>query len=65
MMLRACILVLSVLAAARSQSNHDSGSKFSEETFVYKSVDDVAIKAAVYRPAGQERRPVIIWVHGV
>ena len=64
-MLRTCILLLFVLAKAGSQSKQiDSGSKFSQETFVYKSVDDTVIKADVYRLAGQERRPVIIWIHG-
>jgi acetyl esterase/lipase len=64
-MLRTCILLLVVLATLGSQSKEiDSGSKFSQETFVYKSVDDTAIKADVYRLAGPQRRPVIIWIHG-
>jgi acetyl esterase/lipase len=64
-MLRTCILLLFVLAKVWSQSKQiDSGRKFSQETLVYKSVDGTAIKADVYRLAGQEPRPVIIWIHG-
>jgi acetyl esterase/lipase len=42
--------------------------KFSEprppkQTFVYKRVDNIAIKADVYRLAGDDRRPVIVWIH--
>jgi acetyl esterase/lipase len=64
-MLRACILLLFVLTKAGAQSKQiDSSSAFSKETFVYKSVYDTVIKADVYKLPGQERRPVIIWIHG-
>jgi acetyl esterase/lipase/predicted TIM-barrel fold metal-dependent hydrolase len=37
---------------------------FSKETHVYKAAGDCAIRGDVYRPAGDERRPVLLWVHG-
>lgn len=33
-------------------------------TFVYKKVGGLEIKADVYRLAGEEIRPVILWIHG-
>ncbi|MDB5385594.1 MAG: hypothetical protein JWM11_1240 [Planctomycetaceae bacterium] len=35
-----------------------------KSTYVYKKVGDVAISADVYRPAGTESRPVVVWIHG-
>jgi acetyl esterase/lipase/predicted TIM-barrel fold metal-dependent hydrolase len=37
---------------------------FSKDTHVYKTAGDCAIRADVYRPAGDERRPVLLWIHG-
>lgn len=34
------------------------------ETYVYKRVGTLEIKADVYRPVGKETRPVIFWIHG-
>ena len=36
----------------------------SKETFVYKQVRDMQIKADVYRPIGAGSHPVIVWIHG-
>jgi acetyl esterase/lipase len=36
----------------------------SKETFTYKKVGDLEIKADVYRPAGAGLHPVIVWIHG-
>lgn len=33
-------------------------------TYVYKQVGDVQVEADVYRPAGIEPRPVVVWIHG-
>lgn len=33
-------------------------------THIYKTVGDVKISADVYRPAGTEPRPVVVWIHG-
>jgi len=35
----------------------------SKQTFVYKAVGNTAIKADVYRLAGDDLRPVIVWIH--
>jgi acetyl esterase/lipase len=34
------------------------------ETYTYKTVGDLAIKADVYRPKDDLARPVIVWIHG-
>ena len=36
----------------------------SKETFTYKKVGDLEIKADVYRPAGAGPHPAIVWIHG-
>jgi acetyl esterase/lipase len=33
-------------------------------THVYKTVGDVKVEADVYRPEGDEVRPVVVWIHG-
>lgn len=33
-------------------------------TYTYKKVDDLEIKADVYRDEGTERQPVLVWIHG-
>ena len=33
-------------------------------THAYKTVGDVKIAADVYRPDGNEKRPVVVWIHG-
>ncbi len=33
-------------------------------TYTYKKVGDVQVQADVYRPAGVEPRPVVVWIHG-
>lgn len=33
-------------------------------THVYKTVGDVKVEADVYRPAGTDSRPVVVWIHG-
>lgn len=35
-----------------------------KSTHVFKTVGDVKIEADVYRPSGNERRPVVVWIHG-
>ena len=34
------------------------------QTYTFKTAGDVAIKADVYRPAGDKPRPVVVWIHG-
>jgi acetyl esterase/lipase len=43
------------------QANADTAS--SKETFTYKTVGNTEIKADVYRLAGEDLRPVILWIH--
>lgn len=33
-------------------------------SYVYKNVGDLEIRADVYRPDDQVRRPVVVWIHG-
>jgi acetyl esterase/lipase len=33
-------------------------------THVFKTVGDVKVEADVYRPEGDEARPVVVWIHG-
>lgn len=35
-----------------------------KETHTYKQVGDLEIKADVYRPEGDGKRPVAVWIHG-
>jgi acetyl esterase/lipase len=37
---------------------------YSKETLTYKTVKDCRIQADVFRAAGDEVRPVILWIHG-
>ncbi|MFN8492039.1 MAG: alpha/beta hydrolase [Caldilineaceae bacterium] len=37
---------------------------FSKQTYTYKTVGDCQIQADVYRAAGDEVRPTILWIHG-
>ena len=41
-----------------------ANSRFTKDTYTYKTINNLAIKADVYRPAGDGLRPVIIWIHG-
>ncbi|MFP6675335.1 MAG: hypothetical protein VB878_09705, partial [Pirellulaceae bacterium] len=38
--------------------------KLVKKTVTYREVDGHQILADVYRPAGDEVRPVIVWIHG-
>jgi acetyl esterase/lipase len=37
---------------------------YSKQTYTYKTVQDCQIQADVYQLVGEERRPVILWLHG-
>ncbi len=47
---------------ARHSYGQSTDAKF--ETYTYKTVGDLAIKADVYRHLGSETRPVVVWIHG-
>ncbi len=40
----------------------DENIRFS--TYTYKRVGELEIKADVYRPKDDKRRPVVVWIHG-
>ena len=50
------LLVPSIVRAADKPLN--------KTTHVYKTVGDVKVEADVYRPEGNEARPVVVWIHG-
>ncbi len=41
-----------------------SAAEFQKTTHIYKTVGDVDIAADVYRPADDQVRPVLVWIHG-
>jgi acetyl esterase/lipase len=42
-----------------------AGDEYTEpKTYTYKTVDDLPIKADVYRLSGEDVRPVLVWIHG-
>jgi acetyl esterase/lipase len=56
-----CCLLLNICSSATAHSSVEP--RPPKQTFVYKRVDNIAIKADVYRLAGDDRRPVIVWIH--
>ncbi len=45
-------------------SGDEAPKPLTKTTYVYKKVGDVEVQADVYRPAGTEPRPVVVWIHG-
>ena len=56
--LRGLILLLTVLSFS------SSAEEITKSTFTYKKVGDLEIKLDVYRSAGNELQPVLVWIHG-
>jgi acetyl esterase/lipase len=53
------------LTAAASSSRLLRSQQRAAQTYTYKKVDGLEIKADVYRPADDEtRRPIVVWIHG-
>ena len=52
-----CALTLGLLAAAVAVGQTKS-------TYTFKKAGDLEIQADVYRPAGDQRLPVVMWIHG-
>jgi len=52
------IYCVAVLGSARAAE------PFGKKTYTYKTVDEVAIQADVYRPGDDKVRPAVIWIHG-
>ena len=57
------LAVASSSALCQSTPTAD-GSTASVKTFVYKRVHNIEVHADVYRLQGNDRRPVILWLHG-
>jgi hypothetical protein len=55
------LLIAAWMPAGRAQP----ANAYSKETFTYKKVGNLEIKADVYRPAGTGPHPAIVWIHGV
>jgi acetyl esterase/lipase len=60
----AIAMVVIVGSASETAGQSGNPSDFSKETFTYKTVGSTAIRADVYRLAGQDLRPCIVWIHG-
>src|SRR5438093_5139906 len=56
----ACFVVLCVAALGSTRA----AEPFSKKTYTYKTVDDIAIQADVYRPGDDKVRPAVVWIHG-
>ncbi len=56
-----CCLLLNTCGRETAQSSVEP--RLPKQTFIYKSVANTAIKADVYRLAGDDPRPVIVWIH--
>ena len=50
--------------AKKQQAEKKQGAKYVRTTVVYKRVDDLEIKADVYCPYDQQKRAVVVWIHG-
>jgi acetyl esterase/lipase len=51
------------VAVADNMQAAGAATRSSRQTLVYKTIDKTAIKADIYRLAGDEPRPVIVWIH--
>jgi len=61
--LHACVLVSWGLTVA-SLDARGSDAVIRPQTYVYKTVGKLEIKADVYRPDDRVTRPVVVWIHG-
>jgi len=59
----ATITFVLAIALLRSPTAH-AQNKLMKTTVTYREVDGHKILLDVYRPAGEEVRPVIVWIHG-
>jgi acetyl esterase/lipase len=57
------VVILSALAAA-SLPAAAQDAKVGKQSFVYKTVESVAIRLDVYRLDDAKPRPVLVWIHG-
>ncbi|UCE47702.1 MAG: alpha/beta hydrolase, partial [Phycisphaerales bacterium] len=52
-----CVVLMGLAADAASGAVRT-------QTFTYKQVDNLEIKADVYRADDEKARPVVVWIHG-
>lgn len=57
-----CVIGALFLTTASPAAAADGGIR--KVTYTYKRVGDLDIKANVYRPDDDVRRPVVVWIHG-
>src|SRR6185295_19001471 len=56
---------MTFLTACHSQSAKTTDIKIEKKTYTYKTVNEVPIKADLYRATdGRGLRPCIVWIHG-
>lgn len=57
-------LALLLLAVALGETVLLAQEPLTKSTHTFKTVGDIKVEADVYRPSGNERRPVVVWIHG-
>ncbi len=57
-------LIVSLVIGFATVAAADQPVPLTKTTHVYKQIGPVAIQADVYTPAGDEPRPVAVWIHG-
>src|SRR5262245_57000136 len=55
---------LVALCLAATFGSARAGETFQKKTYTYKTADEVAIQADVYRPSDDKVRPAVVWIHG-
>jgi acetyl esterase/lipase len=63
-MTRQTIFTFGILITLSWSTTWAEAAPLSKSTHVYRTVDGVDVAADVYRPDGNERRPVVVWIHG-
>ena len=58
------VLALMSLVGLSNTDRAEAQSKLNKTTVTYREVDGHKILADVYRPDGDDVRPVIVWIHG-
>ena len=58
------VLALMSLVGMSNTDRAEAQSKLTKTTVTYREVDGHKILADVYRPVGDDVRPVIVWIHG-
>jgi len=62
--MRQWISILCILVGLSSLPVRADTAELMKQTHVYKQMGEIEIKADVYRSADDEKRPVLVWIHG-